>query len=96
MRLKITVGFAALALATAFASAPTFAQGTPGYSSNGAVVGIAQGIPGYSTNGAVVAIHHHRHQASTKPLYNSASKHKQNTPSGPAPRPSPNDAGIIR
>jgi hypothetical protein len=80
MRLKITVGFAALALATAFASAPAFAQGTPGYSSNG----------------AVVAIHHHRHQAGTRPLYNSASKHKQNTPSGPAPGPSPNDAGIIK
>jgi hypothetical protein len=80
MRLKITVGFAALALATAFASAPAFAQG----------------IPGYSSNGDVVAIHHHRDQAGTRPLYNSAFRHKQNTPSGPAPRPSPNDAGIIR
>jgi hypothetical protein len=78
MRLKITVGFAALALATAFASAPAFAQGTPGYSSNG----------------AVVAIHHHRHQAGTRPLYNSTSKHKLKTPSAPAPGQSPNNGGM--
>jgi hypothetical protein len=78
MRLKITVGFAALALATAFASAPAFAQGTPGYSSNG----------------AVVAIHHHRHQAGARPLYNSTSKHKQKTPSGPVPGQSPNNGGM--
>jgi hypothetical protein len=90
MRLKITVGFAALALATAFASAPApaFAQGSPGYSSNGAVVAI------HPTNRAVVAIHHHRHQAGTRPLYNSASKHKQTTPSGPAPGQSPNSGGM--
>ncbi len=54
MRLKITVGFATLALATAFASAPTFA---------------AQGIPGHFSDGAVVAIHHHRHHSGARPLY---------------------------
>jgi hypothetical protein len=61
MRLKITVGFAALALATAFASAPAFA---------------AQGIPGYSSDGSVVGIHHHRHQTGARPLYNSAPQHE--------------------
>jgi hypothetical protein len=54
MRLRITVGFAALALATAFASAPAFA---------------AQGIPGHSSDGAVVAVHHHRHHSGARPLY---------------------------
>ena len=61
MRLKITIGFAALALATAFASAPAFA---------------AQGIPGYSSDGAVVAIQHHRHRTGARPLYNSAPQHE--------------------
>jgi predicted metal-dependent RNase len=54
IRLEITVGFAALALATAFASAPAFA---------------AQDIPGHSSGGAVIAIHHHRHHSGVRPLY---------------------------
>jgi hypothetical protein len=65
-------------MATAFASAPAFAQG----------------IPGNSSNGAVLAIHHHRHHAGARPLYNSTSKQKQKTPSGPAPGQSPNNGGM--
>ena len=53
MRLTITVGFAALALATVFASVPA----------------AARGIPGHSSDGAVVAIHQHRHHSGVRPLY---------------------------
>jgi hypothetical protein len=46
MRLKITIGLAALALGVALASVPAAAQ---------------QGVSGYSSRGAVVAIHPYRH-----------------------------------
>jgi hypothetical protein len=46
MRLKITIGLAALALGAALASVPAVAQ---------------QGVSGYSHRGAVVAIHPYRH-----------------------------------
>lgn len=61
MRLKFTIGFAALALGIALASVPAIAQ---------------QGVSGYSSRGAVVAIHPYRHHARTRPLYNFAPQHR--------------------
>jgi hypothetical protein len=48
MRLKIMIGFAALALGAAFASAPASAY---------------DAVPGYNSQGAVIAIPHARHHS---------------------------------
>jgi hypothetical protein len=60
MRLKITIGLAALALGAALASVPAVAQ---------------QGVSGYSSRGAAVTIHPYRHHTHTGPLYNYAPRH---------------------
>jgi hypothetical protein len=62
MRLKFTIGFAALALGAALASVPAIAQ---------------QGVSGYSSQGSVVAIHPYRHHARVRPLYNFAPQNVQ-------------------
>jgi hypothetical protein len=62
MRLKFTIGFAALTLGAALASVPAVAQ---------------QGVSGYSSRGAVVAIHPYRHHAHIRPLYNFAPQNTQ-------------------
>jgi hypothetical protein len=48
MRLKIVIGFAALAIGAAFAAAPASAY---------------DAVPGYTSDGAVIAIPHARHHA---------------------------------
>jgi hypothetical protein len=60
MRLKITMGIAALALGATFASVPAFA---------------GQDIPGYSADGQVIAIHRH-HARTTRSLFDVAPQQK--------------------
>jgi hypothetical protein len=61
MRLKITIGLAALVIGTALASVPASAQqGPPSNSGSGAT---QTGTPGYSSDGGVVSISRGQHQA---------------------------------
>ena len=65
MRLKITIGLAALALGAALASVPAAAQ---------------QGVSGYSSQGAVVAIHPYRHHRLYNYAPQRAHRHTAKTP----------------
>ena len=85
MRLKITIGIAALALGAALASGPAFAQ---------------QGAPGYSPDGSVIAVHPYRHHARAKSLFDVVPARKgdvqEQKPSGPALGRNQNDGGLSK
>jgi hypothetical protein len=85
MRLKITIGIAALALGAALASGPAFAQ---------------QGAPGHSSEGGGIAVHHYRHHAHAKSLFDVVPARKgdmqEQKPSGPALGRNQNDGGLSK
>jgi hypothetical protein len=86
MRLKITIGIAALALGAALASGPAFAQ---------------QGALGHSSDGAGIAAHHYRHHhAHAKSLFDVVPARKgdmrEQKPSGPALGRNQNDGGLSK
>jgi hypothetical protein len=61
MRIKMTIGIAALALATAFAAVPASAQqSSPGSGGSGSG---QTGTPGYAADGSVISIPRDQHQA---------------------------------
>jgi hypothetical protein len=64
MRLKITIGFAALAVGASLVAVPAFAQQNAP-------------IPGYSSDGAAIAMPQGQQKSGVKPLYNSARQHTQ-------------------
>jgi hypothetical protein len=89
MRLKITIGFAALVLGAALTSVPAFAQRSA--NDGGAIVIVPNGerVRASPNNGGTVAVspggsHHHVH---TRLLYNSVNPvpHQTRKPGLPAP-----------
>jgi hypothetical protein len=85
MRIKMTIGVAALVLTTAFASVPASAQqGSTGTSGSTAA---QTGTPGYSADGGVVSISRGQHQT-----------RNQNMKEAPTPYNgrNPNDGGMIQ
>ena len=85
MRLKITIGIAALALGAALASGPAFAQ---------------QGEPEHSSDGGGITVRHYRHHAHAKSLFDVVPARKgdmqEQKPSGPALGRNQNDGGLSK
>jgi hypothetical protein len=79
MRLKITIGLAALAIGTALASVPAVAE---------------PGISGYASDGRVIAVHPYRNRARPLYNF-APQHEQRNTPSGLAPGRKQNDGGKL-